>query len=784
MKKYLLLVVLLFTMSSAFSQSGKKPAPKKQPSSADMNKMLEDAMKAEGMSKTEQEEMKKMMKDIMPELEKKPGSAIVPFTDNKKLVPARDISRINSISKKIFTDADVSTNTTLLYSKLIVKISPSEKIILTNVLSKAKSGSDLMEASMISFMQGHNQAAMGLALKAVQSQPNNVNYQNNLAAILSQSGYPEKAIPYLRKLSKQFPTNSTVLHNLGYAWFSLGEIDTARRYFAYADVRNPANPETKLLQGVIEEVKGNPVKAADKYVESFEEAPNPFTESLAKNVNAGDRLEKIDFKKLKTRITIHEYFKRGWIKIPVLADNVLNYEDNARIKNGYSKMFEELDSKLETMLEASGAEIEELANKGQAEFIKTMASESQKGVSMMSMPAVYIEKILMSEMVKWQKDYIYEYHQLTEKIRAEKIKMTKTGNNDKCPDFDKKNDDFLAYANPLLREFHAKKIEEFRVFLNAYCTWTWYIAGNPKNVVLTQCISWTTYLTGLYKEAVECQYAIAKSCVEQDDDKIADIKMPVIPNFTCPVVVSIPVGLDELQLTAETINFNDNSWNIKQAAGAVTPNGTFANGIDANDIIEAGLYGNPYHKTGNGSMSTDDMDLMPLTKILDELTPITKLPLDQLAPLDPSLLNKEKLAQRDLERIKKAAWARKILKEMTKTRCPGTLPVKKVRKERFIVGLGELEILPEEPRFVVGLGELEIEKTREEEMLEGLEMFDEDQQAWVNLTTGKKRYEPGFKEKLSADVKEALETSGLQTTMINGLEGIKAMQNFNKGLFE
>ena len=146
-------------MSSAFSQSGKKPTPKKQPSSADMNKMLEDAMKAEGMSKTEQEEMKKMMKDIMPELEKKPGSAIVPFTDNKKLVPARDISRINSISKKIFTDADVSTNATLLYSKLIVKISPSEKIILTNVLSKAKSGSDLMEASMISFMQGHNQAA-------------------------------------------------------------------------------------------------------------------------------------------------------------------------------------------------------------------------------------------------------------------------------------------------------------------------------------------------------------------------------------------------------------------------------------------------------------------------------------------------------------------------------------------------------------------------------------------------------------------------------------------------
>ena len=66
MKKYLLPFVLLFVMATAFSQPGKKPAAQKQPSAADMNKMMEEAMK--GMSKEDQEAMRKVMGDMMPEL--------------------------------------------------------------------------------------------------------------------------------------------------------------------------------------------------------------------------------------------------------------------------------------------------------------------------------------------------------------------------------------------------------------------------------------------------------------------------------------------------------------------------------------------------------------------------------------------------------------------------------------------------------------------------------------------------------------------------------------------
>lgn len=785
MKKYLLASILLLAMGAAFAQPGKKPVAKEKPlTQSEMDKMMEDAMK--GMSEEEKAEMRKMMKTVMPEMEKKPGSDVVPFTDNKKLVPAKDVNRINSIPKKLFSDADVSTNTALLYSKLMAKIPASEKAIITSVLAKAKDGPTLMEAAITSFMQGHNQAAMGLAMKAVQAEPKNMNHQNNLAAILSQSGYPEKAIPYLKKLSTQFPTNGTVLHNLGYAWFSLGQIDTARRLFAYAAVRNPNNPETKLCRGVIEELKGDPQKAADNYVESFEDAPNPFTENMAKNVKAEGRLEKIDFEKLKSRIAIYEYFKKDWIKVPVLSDDVSAYDSNMSIKNGFTKMFTELDAKIESMADASNTEVEALMDKGETKFAETMMKESMKGLSMMSMPAVYVQKILDVHIAKWTEDYVRQHNDLMEKVRAQKLVMTKSSNNDKCKDFDRKNNEFLAYANPLIRKFHAKKIEEARVWLNAFCTWTWYITGNPKNSVMTQCIRWTSFITDMYKGAIEDQYAIAKSCVKQDGDGVTDIPVPAIPNFTCPAVVSIPIGLDELRLSADAVNFDINDWNIKQADGTTIPNITLSLGMDKNDITEPGKYGNPYIKTGNGSMNTsginyaesNDKELTPLSKIMDDLAPLSKLPLDELAPLDPSLLNTKKLNRNDLSKIRNAELARKILKEMMSTKCPGKLPPKKPRKSTFWAGLGKLEL---EPGLELSLGEMG--------------MWDEEVQAYVN-EKGMPLYdkegntfkplELSLGEMILEEAKtiEEVKTSGLQTVINNGLEAIGTVKNFIKGLFE
>src|SRR5689334_6029041 len=103
MKKSLFALSLLLSLTASYGQPSKKKGSQ-PPSQSELNKMMEDAMNAEGMSESEKAEMKKAMSGIMPELSKAPGSPpVTPFTNNKKLVPVKDQARINRISKKPFT---------------------------------------------------------------------------------------------------------------------------------------------------------------------------------------------------------------------------------------------------------------------------------------------------------------------------------------------------------------------------------------------------------------------------------------------------------------------------------------------------------------------------------------------------------------------------------------------------------------------------------------------------------------------------------------------------------
>jgi len=289
----------------------------------------------------------------------------------------------------------------------------------------------------------------------VQSDPANPNWQNNMASLLTQYGYPEQAIPVLQKLKNQFPQNSTVLNNLAHAWLGLGEIDSAKTIIKIAGVLNPNHPEAKETEGVIEEITGNTDKATDDYVKALESSANPFTELLIKNSKGQSKVDKIDFEKFKRSITIYEYFPKDWITIPVLSNSVSGYENDRRIKNGYTKMFEDLETKINQLKDAAEQEINELMDKDSSVFVNEMAAETKKGLNPMSKPAVTVQNILQKYLAEWMMVYVKETAGFHEMINNERKEMTKMGDNDKCADWDRKNDAFLRFANPLIREYHA-----------------------------------------------------------------------------------------------------------------------------------------------------------------------------------------------------------------------------------------------------------------------------------------------------------------------------------------
>lgn len=617
MKKIILITLsIFFLISNTHAQTKLKAKPSPQ---SEMDKMMEDATK--GMSVEEKAQMNEMMKGVMPDMtQPHMGIAVYPeFTSNKQLVPKKDMARINSIPKKNLSQADMSGYATNLYNKLLTKGDAAEMAMVKKIIAQSPKANDIGRAAILCMEQGHPQAAMALSMKAVIADPSNPNWQNNMASMLTQYGYPEQAVPVLQKLRNEFPSNSTVMNNLAQAWFGLGDMDSTKTIIRIAGRLNPYHPEAEETEGVVDETSGDPVKATEEYVESMENSINPFTEQLIKNNDGQNKLDNLDFEKLKHNITIYEYFKKDWIEIPKLSDKVSGFDDDMKIKNGYQKMFEDLESKIDKLNEAAQDELSTLADKDSASFIQTMMGEAMKGLNVMTKPAIIVQNVLQSYLFKWQKDYAKENSELMEKINDAQTEITKSGQDDKCVDMDQKNNAFLDFANPLIREFHARKIEEFRWWLNAYCTWTWYIGGNPKNSVMIQCLSWTAAFEKMNQDAIDDQRAEFPSCVGYNADGFTTILTPEIPNFSCPTIVKFPMGSDLQNLSSTTKNFDNNKNEVKTAENPV-PNHTIAYGADQNSIAEPGP--DPFFKTANGSITPgiSEPGNSPGEQLLDILT--------------------------------------------------------------------------------------------------------------------------------------------------------------------
>ncbi|MGQ0738208.1 MAG: hypothetical protein ACT4OJ_04035 [Bacteroidota bacterium] len=692
--KHLILIVLLLTTGTYYSsaQPGKK-TEQKPTSQPDMNKLLEEAMKAEGMSKEEQEEMKKLMKDVMPALsEVNSKTADYPeFSDNKQLVPKKDQARLGAMSRKALTKTEVAGYANGLYSKMMVKGDPTEMAIVKKVVAMTPKASDINGAAVLAMLQGHPQAALALSIKAAATDPTNLNYQNNMGALLSSYGYPEQAMPVLKKLKNDLPGNSTILNNIGQAWLSAGHLDSAGRYFNASVRINPQHHESQTGKGLVEESKGDHERAGQTYEEAMHTSANPFIEQMLKNNKGKKGIENLDFEKIKRNLTIYEYFRKDWMpELPKLSNNVKHYNGDHGMIKGYQEMIRELGERIEDMTKTLGTELDELTNKGEETFIKEMRDANMKGLSFMSKPATAVLSVLTAYSTKWHLDYVDTLKKIAEwkydlnKKREREIdaiyKQIADSKGTSCEQFkgqlDKLENDYMQQVNPRLRELLVKKVEEYRQWLNAWCTWSWYVTGNIKNVILMQDIGFTQYLAEMYTQIVTSMEIKAEHCSPPVYEVKEKIHPPQIPNFACPAVVSIPVGAEWEGLVVAAKDFDDNKYQIKKTDKPV-PNVSVAYGT-SDMVAQPGQA--PSIKTANGSIASEninsnlDDELVPITKIEKDwdLTPLPTIPKDEMVPLQKNLLNRDKA---------KSKIVKDLLNKMMQADCDGVKNSKDIQKE-------------------------------------------------------------------------------------------------------
>ena len=307
MKKYLLIVGLVFiSFNFLFAQ---KPKPKQKeapPTQKEMEAMMKEMQGAMGEMSDEDKKMMDSMGIKMPDMKamQKSMSGVTDeqlkkaWEDDNRIVPLKDAARIAGISITPLTTAALPAFVSTAHAKVAAQLKPASKTKGEEIyqLIKAQNNSPIATGNTGAslWMLGKAELALYVMGKACLDNPTNTDNLNNYASMLSMGGAEQLAIPLLENLNKQFPNNSTILNNLGQAWFGLGDITKAEKYFDDVIRIYAYHPQANYTKSFIEESKGNTTAAVACVQKSIKHG---YTQEKEERLNKmGHKLESKDLR--------------------------------------------------------------------------------------------------------------------------------------------------------------------------------------------------------------------------------------------------------------------------------------------------------------------------------------------------------------------------------------------------------------------------------------------------------------------------------------------------------
>lgn len=237
MKSIIILSALLVVPFLLAAQPKPKNADK-PPTQKEIADMMKEMQKAVGEMSPEDKKMMDSLgikvptlKDIPKVTDKQLAEA---FEEENRIVPVKDVKAIAGMSKTPLTIASLPAFLSATHSKVAAELQPQSKTkgeeVYQLVKAQHQSAAEAGNAAMGLWIMGKIELALYVMGKACTDDPTNVDNLNNYASMMSMSGAEQLAIPILDILNRQFPRNSTILNNLGQAWFGLGEIKKAEQY--------------------------------------------------------------------------------------------------------------------------------------------------------------------------------------------------------------------------------------------------------------------------------------------------------------------------------------------------------------------------------------------------------------------------------------------------------------------------------------------------------------------------------------------------------------------------
>ncbi len=200
------------------------------------------------------------------------------------MTPKKNVERINSIPKKALTNSELRGYLLKTEKCVDASFSGEDRQIADKLFSLAKSDPDTL-ANIASWlwMMGKYVPAVYTMGKACQIRPNVTNL-NNYSAFLLMMGAEELALPILQKLNRENPKNSTILNNIGQAWFGLGDLDQAIKYLDSTIMIFATHSQANMTKSAIQQSKGDKAGAVQSMKQSIKEAYSPTKEEMLRKL--------------------------------------------------------------------------------------------------------------------------------------------------------------------------------------------------------------------------------------------------------------------------------------------------------------------------------------------------------------------------------------------------------------------------------------------------------------------------------------------------------------------
>jgi tetratricopeptide (TPR) repeat protein len=627
-KRSLVILSVLCAFVVQTSQAQTKPKKPATPTGMPSNADLEKIMKAQGMSAEDIKMMKDVMKDPNVKKNAEKAQQKTKINSLKDLVPK---TKKNPINITLKTDADVKTFVNELYAKLQKNGDAKQMAIANKIIASTKSTTAMMDASQTAMFQGDLQAALALSMKAVQQESTNSVAQNNVAALLTQLGYGENALPILFKINNTIVNNSTVINNIAYAYMDMGDLPKAYSYARRATKINPEHPQSRLCASAILEEVGEKEAAA----EQMEIVNKHNNASISENVSSNLYKQiKMSWEDVKMKFTAFEYVKPGWRNTyypEIVTLDVEKYKlhkgkefADGDMRKAFWKKILEIRKPLEKLTN------EKYKNSDDLEDVMAMA----KGVGDMEIQAK--STVAFGTILNAFSDYQLnvltpEFEELKEfenQISKNQPKPQSCAHNgshsttaskkacdrkictDYTPVIDNYRRSMMQTLNSKVIRFMEKVEEEHRLYTNLIITYfiiSQSTAGMSKDEITTECLK---FIEDFGAELFRFQFPMHEiyyemynhTCDSQNTNSTPQQQptMPLIPNFDCLVIFSFPSEFNEIKINNKGISAANNyGMNLEK----ILANGNMSSAISlSNRIAEAGLNADPYINVGNGQV--------------------------------------------------------------------------------------------------------------------------------------------------------------------------------------